>query len=201
MPNLVMHQIRVAAVAMQICESFDLEIDKESIIKACLLHDMGNIIKFQLDIFPEQNEPEGIEYWKTVKNEYISKYGVNEHQASLLIALELGVLDHIKDLIYCVDSASVEKIAREDDFEKKICMYADGRVTPHGVVSIEERSIEAKERYKNHPYTFNEESRLHFNKNLDLIEKQIFSHKKIKPEDINDESIKDYLEKLKDYSI
>ena len=201
MPNLVMHQIRVAAVAMQICESLDIEIEKENIIRACLLHDMGNIIKFQLDLFPEWNNPEGTEYWQIIKNEYISKYGKNEHQASLLIALELGVIDRIKDLVYCVDSASVEKIAQGNDFSEKICMYADGRVTPHGVVSINERTLEAKERYKNHPNKFDEESRFHFNKNLNSIEKQIFSHTKIKPEDITDDSIKDYLEKLKNFSI
>ena len=203
MPILVMHQIRVAAVAMQICESLDIdiELDKENIIKACLLHDMGNIIKFNLNNFPEQNKPEGIEYWQTVKDEYISKYGKNEHQASMEIGKELGISSRILDLVYCVDSASVGKIADGDDFSQKVCMYADGRVTPYGVVSIEERSMEAKERYKNHPYAFNEENRLHFNKNLNSIEKQIFSHTKIKPEDITDDSIKDYLEKLKSFSI
>lgn len=201
MPNLVMHQMRVAAVAMQIIESMDIEVDKEIIVKACLLHDMGNIIKFKLDHFPEQNEPAGIDYWQSVKDEYIIKYGEKEHIANFKIAKELGVSDYILDLINCVDSSIVEILAMNNDFNKKICMYADGRVTPHGVVSIEERSMEAKERYKYHPNTFDEESRLHFNKNLYLMENQIFSHSKIRPEDINDESIKDYLEKLKDYSI
>lgn len=201
MPNLVKHQIRVAGVAMQICESFDMGIDKESIIKACLLHDMGNIIKFKLDHFPEWNEPEGIEYWQKIKDEYVEKYGQNEHMATVLIGEEICASPRILELMNCVDSSKIEILAMNDDFDKKICMYADGRVTPHGVVSIEERSNEAKERYKDHSHTFDEERRLHFNKNLDLIEKQIFSHTKIKPEDINDESIKNYLEKLENIVI
>lgn len=201
MPNLVMHQMRVAAVAMQIIESLDMEVDKESVIRACLLHDMGNIIKFQLDFFPEWNKPDILVYWQEVKDEYILKYGSNEHKASLLIADELGASVKIKDLVYCVDSASVETTANNDDFNRKICLYADGRVSPLGVVSINERSLEAKNRYKDHPNKFDEERRLHFNKNLYSIEKQIFYHTSIRPEDINDESIKDYLEKLKDYSI
>lgn len=201
MPNLVMHQMRVAAVAMQIIESLDMEVDKESVIRACLLHDMGNIIKFQLDFFPEWNKPDILVYWQEVKDEYILKYGSNEHKASLLIADELGASVKIKDLVYCVDSASVETTANNDDFDRKICLYADGRVSPLGVVSINERSLEAKDRYKNHPNKFDEERRLHFNKNLYSIEKQIFYHTNIRPEDINDESIKDYLEKLKNYSI
>lgn len=200
-PFLMKHQMRVAAVAMEICESLNIEIEEESIVKACLLHDMGNVIKFNLALFPEENEPEGIEYWQKVKDEYIEKYGKSEHKATTLIGEELGVSQRILELINSVDSSAVEILAMNDDFNKKICMYADGRVTPHGVVSIEERSREAKERYKDHPHTFDEESRLHFNKNLYLMEKQIFSHSSIKPEDINDESIKNYLEKLQSISI
>jgi putative nucleotidyltransferase with HDIG domain len=201
MPNLVQHQVRVAAVAMQICESIDLEVEKENIIKACLLHDMGNIIKFKLDQFPDFLSPEGLEYWEKVKYDYILKYGNSEHQASRDIATELGVSDKIIELLDCIDSTSVEIIKMEDDFTKKICIYADNRVTPFGIVSIEERSLEAKERYKNHPHAFNEEKRIFFIQNMNLIENQIFSHCKIKSEDIDDESIKKYLDLIIDYSI
>lgn len=201
MPNLVMHQIRVAAVAMQIIESLDIEVDKESVVKACLLHDMGNIIKFNLDHFPEWNNPEGVEYWQKIKDEYLEKYGKNEHKASLEISKELGVSSYIYDVIDSVDSSYVEIISKEEDFGKKICFYADNRVTPHGVASLLERNIEAKERYKDHPHSFTEEERIYFMKNMTEIEKQIFYHTSIRPEDINDESIKNYLEKLKEYSI
>lgn len=201
MPMLAIHQMRVAGVAMQICETLDIEVDKESIVKACLLHDMGNIIKSQLDKFPNWNEPEGTEYWQRVKNDYILKYGNDEHVASMEIAKELGSSSYVLDLIDCIDSVSIDKIATDNDFCKKICMYSDGRVTPHGVVSAEERIREAKERYKDHPHAFNEEGRLFFMKNLFEIENQIFSHSNIKPEDINDESVAPYLEKLQDFSI
>jgi len=201
MPFLMMHQMRVASVAMQICESLDMQIDEESIVRACLLHDMGNVIKFNLGHFPEENEPEGTEYWKKVQDEYILKYGEDEHVASLAISKELGASSYIYDLIHSVDASYVEIISKEEDFGKKICFYADNRVTPHGVASLLERNIEAKERYKDHPHSFTEEERLYFMKNMTEIEKQIFSHSKIKPEDINDESIKNYLEKLQDFSI
>jgi hypothetical protein len=201
MPNLALHQYRVSAVAIQICDSLDVEINKENIVKACIFHDMGNIIKFNLNHFPEWNNPEGTEYWQSVKSDYISKYGNNEHKASLQIAKELGLSSDILGLIDCVDSSSVEIIRIEDDFAKKICIYSDNRVTPHGVVSAEDHSLEAKERYKDHPHAFDEESRQFFNKNLNLIEEQIFSHSNIKPEDINDSSIEKYLGELQDFSI
>jgi hypothetical protein len=201
MPMLAIHQMRVAGVAMQICGSLDIEVDTQSVVKACLLHDMGNIIKFKLDKFPEWNEPEGTEYWEKVKYDFILKYGNHEHHASIKIVEEIGVSTRIKDLVNCVDSSSVEIIKMDNDFCKKICIYADNRVNPHNIVSIEERNLEAKKRYENHPNSFGDEEREFFAKNIREIEKQIFSHCKIKPEDINDESIKNYLEKLQDFSI
>jgi len=201
MPNLALHQLRVAAVASLICDSLMVEVDKDSITKACLLHDMGNIIKFRLDHFPELNEPEGLDYWQSVRYDFILKYGNDEHQASLKIATELGLSPLVLDLINCVDSASVEIIALEDDFNKKICLYSDNRVSPHGVVSAEEHSLDAKERYKNHPHAFSEESRLFFNQNLFEIENQLFSQLNLKPEEINDEKIERIIEKMKDFSI
>lgn len=200
MPNLAMHQLRTAAVAMQICETVNLDVDKENIIKACLVHDMGNIIKFNLNYFPELLKPEGLEYWQKVKYDFVLKYGNNEHKASLEIAREIGLSGSTINLIDCIDS-SVDLVALDKDFTKKICLYSDNRVSPLGVVSAEEHSLDAKERYKNHPHAFDEEKRIFFMKNLFLIENEIFSRTNIKPEDINDHSIMSYVEKVIDFSI
>ncbi len=205
MPNLQDHQLRVASVAGLICDSLDVEVDKESIIKACLLHDMGNIIKFDLSYtekhFPEFLLPQGLQYWQDIQNEYFEKYGKDEHEASIQIAHEIESNSSAVDLINCIDGFFVEKIAKENNIEQKICMYADNRVSPHSVVSIEERNIEAKKRYESHPHSLDEERRIFFMDNVNSIEKQIFSFSKIKPEDINDESIKIYFEDLKKFEI
>jgi len=50
MPQLDEHQLTVAAVADFICAHFNGNINRNNIVKACLLHDMGNIIKFDLSI-------------------------------------------------------------------------------------------------------------------------------------------------------
>jgi hypothetical protein len=198
MPMLSIHQIRVAAVANMICDSLSVPIDKDNIIKACLLHDIANIIKFDLN-FPIQNEPTEINYWQQVKDEYIIKYGKNEHEASVKIAKELGLSNRVVELIASVDSAFIVdgSIKNNNDFGKKICSYADGRVTPHNVASIKDRNEEARKRYENHPHSFSEESRHLFISGMEDIEKEIFSHANIKPEDINDDSIQSYIDKLK----
>lgn len=198
---LTLHQLRVAAVASIICDSLSINIDKDSIIKACLLHDIANIIKFNLNYFPEENEPEGLEYWEDVKYNLILKYGNDEHEASVKITKELGMNDYIIQMVNCIDAASIETIKMDNDFGQKICMYADNRVTPHKIVSIEERNEEARKRYKNHPHSFTKEERDFFMENLREIENQIFSKSNINPEDLNDENVNKVAETLKSYQI
>jgi len=86
MPSLQEHMLRVGAVASLICDNFYESLPKEEIITACLLHDMGNIIKSQLGYFKDFPETKNLEYWKKVKDEYIEKYGKDEHVAVIIIA-------------------------------------------------------------------------------------------------------------------
>lgn len=201
MQNLREHMFRVAAVASLICDNFDEPLPKEDIIKVCLLHDMGNIIKFRLDYFPEFNKPEGLDYWQKVQSEYFEKYGHDEHEATLQIMQELGLS---KELIELANSNQFSLLCRHrdsDDILAKIVHYADGRVVPHGVLSYTERMEDAKIRYENHPHAFKEEGRL---KLIDCgmeIENQIFKKCRIKPEDINDESVKELVLELKEFMI
>lgn len=105
----------------------------------------------------------------------------------------------------------------DNDFEKLIneakkiadkrilseCAYCDQRVAPDGVVGIKERLEDAKIRYKDKPLSvWSNEEKANYLIECSLgIEKQIMQYCNIKPEDINDESIKDYIERLKQYDI
>lgn len=215
MPNLVDHQLRVAGVAMQICDAINgVEIDRDAIIKTCLLHDMGNIIKFNLDYFPEFLEPEGLEYWQKVKDEYIEKYGKDEHHATMQIAKELPVFNNVIEFINSIGFSQAEKNKEDNNFSIKICCYSDMRVRPEGIVLLSDRlndlrnrynsqrrSIDIKEKYLNRPSAVSENLRNIFEDSLKEIEKQIFSKCKIKPEDITDKSVALYIEKLKNFEI
>jgi len=201
MKNLQMHQYRVAAVAWQICESLDLPVDKKSVVTACLLHDMGNIIKFDLHYFPEFNKPEGAEYWQSIQREYINKYGQDEHHATIEIAEELGFKEGVTSLIDAIDFKYVETSNHLMSLEEKICVYADNRVNPHQIVSLHQRSEEVQTRYVNHPNKIEEESRMIFIKHLEIFENFIFEHSSITPEMINDESVAGIIEELKNFEI
>ncbi|HVM73982.1 MAG TPA: HD domain-containing protein [Candidatus Paceibacterota bacterium] len=82
LPNgLRLHQLRVASVAKMICGSFAGVLDIEDIVRACLFHDMGNILKMDTDKFVGSLwGPEPKAYWERVKEEYIKKYGPSEEE-------------------------------------------------------------------------------------------------------------------------
>lgn len=58
LPALQLHMLRVAAVAQLICSSHHRALPTDHIISCCLLHDIGNILKFDLTYYPEFLEPE-----------------------------------------------------------------------------------------------------------------------------------------------
>lgn len=200
MRNLREHQMRVAAVALQIADNFSEDLDKKIIIVACLLHDMGNILKSDLNVFPEFVLPEGVDYWEKVKSEFMERYGTDDHEAHLKIATELGVSDGVLECIDAVGFENWSKTYKEGDWHEKISAYADSRVAPYGVVPLEDRLEEARVRY---PVLGSEaeQGRKIVYDFMREIEKDIFLNSSIKQSDITDESIKSYLEKLKDFEI
>jgi HD domain len=198
MPSLQLHQLRVASVARVIIENFNGTVNKDAIIFACLFHDMGNIIKSDLNRFPEFLEPEGLEYWKGVKERYIKKYGNEEHLATLLIAKEIGLSP---ESLFCLDHigfSNAERNEKEDSFENKICNYSDMRVDPYGVVSMEERISEAQRRYALRKHTISSDKFEPSVASLRNIEKQIFSRTDINPDEITNEKIQDTIKELFD---
>ena len=201
MPALQMHMLRVAAVASMICDSIDVPVNKKDIITACLLHDMGNILKFKLDAFPEFLQPNGLEYWQKVKDEYLEKYSSNEYAASIEIAREINVSDRVLELIESISFLGASNNAKGDNFGKKIMEYCDNRVDPFGVVSLEKRLIDLRTRYAHRDLERGPSFREVFEKSVRQMEEQIFSHCKIKPEDINNETVAPIIEELKDFMI
>ena len=66
--NLQMHMLRVAACASLILDNWNGEkIDKEAIIRVCLLHDMGNMVKIPEDFSKDEE-------FIRIRKEYFEKY-------------------------------------------------------------------------------------------------------------------------------
>ncbi len=195
--NLQMHMLRVAACSNLIMDNWNgKEIDKEAIIRVCLLHDMGNMVKIPEDF---SNDEEFIK----IRRKYFEKYGTNDHE----INLEIGRVEGLskKELIILDGKRSRknEETLKSDSYEIKICAYCDQRVAPDGVVDLKSRLEDAKIRYKNKPLSVwsNEEKANHLIECALGIETQVMENCNLVPDDINDENIVKYITKLRDYNV
>lgn len=194
MPNLQQHMFRVAGVAELIADQLlhpTVELDQpftpqdcKDVVTAALLHDMGNIVKFKLDYFPEFLQPEGLTYWQVVQQEFWDVYGKNAHQATLSILKELEVSERVTELVNAVSFNKAKRNLDSDDFACKVCAYADMRVAPHGVVSLEERLADGRKRYQpeDKKDTFSYVMAAYLRK----LEKQLFAVVSLVPTEIDD---------------
>ena len=202
MPELARHQLRVAGVAQTIVQACQQRLDEDSIVTACLLHDMGNILKFDLTRFPEFLQPEGLDYWQQVQLDYQKKYGVDEHEATMMIARELKVSDQVLQFIDAIGFSKIEAHYQGKDLAKMICEYADTRVAPQGVVSLNERLADLAQRYASHYSTPADVVRRDKNFKLaQLSEQVIFAVCKLKPEEITEASLNDTIFLLKEWQL
>ena len=209
MPSLQLHQLRVAAVGKFICEHLKKSVRTEDVVVACLFHDMGNVVKFDLGYIPEFLEPEGLAYWENVQREYKRKYGgADQHAANEAIARELGLSEEVISYIAAVSFSKVGEVVKSSSFEKKICEYSDSRVGPHGILSLDERLRDGRKRYLNRidavqkngvaapTDTFEALMKLEHE-----LEEQLFAVADITPEGITDAAVAPLIEELWEYTV
>lgn len=195
--NLQMHMLRVAACSNLIIDNWlGDELDKSAIIRVCLLHDMGNMVKIPED-FSNDNE------FIAIRKKYFDKYGTNDHEINLEIGKIEGLSDKELIILDGKRSRKNEQTLNSDSYEIKICAYCDQRVAPNGVVDLKTRLEDAKVRYKDKPLSvWSNEEKANYLIDCALgIEKQIIEKCKISPKDINDYTIKEYITNLKNYDI
>lgn len=194
---LQMHMLRVAACSNLIIDNWiGTSIDKEVIIRVCLMHDIGNILKIS------ENKINNKEL-KKLKEKYFHKYGTNDHKLSVEIAKIEGLTDKEIELMNSKISNKNEETLKSNSYERKIGAYCDQRCAPNGVVGLKERLEDAKKRYENEPQSIwsDKEKADYLIKCALGIEKQVMENCTLKPEDINDNSIEKYIDLLKMYNI
>ncbi len=192
--NLQNHMKKVAAVGEILCEKWEgtPAPNKPLIQAALLLHDISNIVKYDLE------SPEGlkilgpdrkrVEELKLIKAEFIEKYGPDERIANVAILKELNVDPEIIKLVQALEVENAIKIQDQADINVKIGLYADMRVGPNSILMLKERFAEARHRYKERIYQkYPNWDQLEFA--LHKIEGQLLEHAPISPEEINDFSV------------
>lgn len=194
--RLQLHMIRVAACAKLVLENWNEKINKEEVIRICLLHDMGNMAK----ISDEQIEDEE---FRAIRKYYIDKYGLDDHKINLIIAKQEGLTDYELEILNKKQLRYDDRIAKSDSYELKICAYCDQRVAPKGVDTLIGRLEELRKRHINKPNgsMHDPETAKRLIKSALEIEDQVMKKCSIRKEDINEENIKKYVEDLKKYDI
>jgi len=195
--NLQMHMLRVAACSKLIINNWNgPKIDKEAIIRVCLLHDMGNIVKIPEEFYDNEG-------FRKIRKMYFDKYGTNDHEINLEVGRQEGLNEKEIEILDGKRSRKNEETLKSNSYERKICAYCDQRVSPNGVVSIKERLEDAKVRYKDKPLSVwsNKEKADYLIECSLGIEKQIMEYCTIMPEDINDVAIEKYIEELREYEM
>lgn len=142
MPQLAEHQLRVGGIAKIVANGWeDRELAQKTVL-TCLVHDMGNIVKFG-----NLSDPK----WIAVREEFKKKYGRDAHKATCNILKETGLAEYAE---YLEEEAAMyrKENLTLSDFENcgrpaLMTLYADLRVTPIGVVSMEERIQDLENRY------------------------------------------------------
>jgi 5'-deoxynucleotidase YfbR-like HD superfamily hydrolase len=203
--NLQRHMLRVAAVGKHIAENWNEEIDTNSIISALLLHDLGNLLKFDLSkgVSLFDNNEQNIDYWQQVKDELISTYGTkDEHRATIKMATEVTNNQRIMKLVEGIGSSNLKNTLRKNDWEQKIASYSDFRVTPSGYSTVTNRFEDIIERYKghNHALSYEEKTREKMSTCLE-IEKQLQQHSDINLQQLPSEKLETMVDKLKKWTI
>lgn len=202
LPALQLHQYRVAAVAQALVESIATPLEKSEIVSVCLLHDMGNILKFDMVTLPEFFEPDGIAYWQAIKNEYLQKYGGDVTSATHQIVTEIGVSARTLDLVKSIGFDLTPVVFRSDDLAKKICAYADTRVAPWGVTSLTERCRDLENRYQaRYPTPEQKALRQKYWHVSQDIEQQIFAQSSLQASDITEVALSDTIKSLASFEV
>lgn len=150
-PNLQTHMYRVTSLAKLISDNWTGpdNLSPKILLQACLLHDMGNIIKFDFENFPELlgEEVKNLDFWERVKRDMIRKYGIDEDAATIKICKELKVDNDTLFLVENWGFKNFTRIANSDNWEWKIAVYSDHRISPEGVVSLKQNLENKQHRY------------------------------------------------------
>jgi len=181
-PNLQDHMITVTKVSRFISSHWTQKnLNINQLILAALLHDLGNIVKFDFDNHPEflGKEMSNISFWKQEQQLVISKYGNDDHIVTKTMLEEIGIEKNVIEVILGKSFGNTLDILKSDNFLSKILLYSDLRVLPMGIGPLKKRIEDIKSRlkkYKNRQDLFDASF---------LIEKQIQDNMDISIDEIN----------------
>ncbi len=197
LPDLRMHMERVTAVGELIIDNLPEGIElygREDVVAALLLHDLGNIVKFDFSdssMWQGYTEKE-MRRWLGVRERVAAHYNsTDDHLVTQQMAAELGASGRVLFLVSGMLLENMNRVIHSEDLALKICAYSDQRVAPRGVVTLAERFRDLRRRYAHRPgrLTLNDGSYAL----VEELERQVLGAASMAPGDISDGSLTAYL--------
>lgn len=134
-PNLRMHLLRVAAVGGFICDAWrGPTVDRDAIVLALLLHDIGNIVKADYERFPVlfPEDLRDLPYWKAVQQLTRERYGDSDQAVTLAMANELGINGRTLQVLKGKTFVRNVETEQGSDWSVKIAAYSESVLDPVG---------------------------------------------------------------------
>ncbi len=189
-PNLAEHMLRVAGVARFICRCWKEKTapDEKTVLRVALLHDLGNIVRFDFENHPEflGKEQKNAGYWKKIQAKTIQKYGKDDHEATKKMLTELGIDKNSQETILNKSFGNSKEVRDSNNWILKIIYYADLRVLPLGIGSLKERLADIKNRIPKYAERTDFEDLVSACRE---VEKQLQTKAVFSKEEINDKNI------------
>jgi uncharacterized protein len=190
------HMKKVAAVALYLGQLIKQRGGNVNLIflrQAALLHDVFKICDFKIlnfDQFDQKISEEDIQFWNSLINSYgnIGHIKAAENMLNKIGEHEIATIIRKHRFDGLIDEKD-----RPTTWEEKLLYYADKRVRHDKITSIAERLIDGRKRY--FPGGKIPQNDDQVEKALYELEKEICSNADIKPEEINEESVRPFWEK------
>lgn len=190
---------RVTAVGELIIDSLPGTVEltaREDIVAALLVHDLGNIVKFD---FTDSSmwrgyTSEEVRRWLGVRERVAANYNsTDDHMVTQRMVSEIGANGRVLFLVSGMLLENIRRVIDSDDFALKICAYSDQRVAPWGVVTLDERFLDLRRRYAGRPgrLTLDNGSR----EMAGELERQVLGAANMAPGDIVDDRLIPYMER------
>lgn len=162
--NIQQHMYRVAAVTQMIADVLEEggkmnSEEKHTLIAAAAVHDLLKIISLppeKLKVFHDPADPISLQQRLAIRTMLIERYGPNEEKATLQVIQQLDLWEDVYALVQQLGEinnpqgfANWEDVfihLREGTLLIKLLTYADWRVSPQGIVSLQERHTELRAR-------------------------------------------------------
>jgi len=152
--NLQEHMLRVGALASILTDNWlNDDIDRFSIIQACLLHDIAKPMNFDLAKQAQFGmSPAEIDKLEKLQNRLKVRYGTDEHTATVGIIKDLGCNSTTVRIVDNLEWSYIPRVMSANDIESLIAIYCDMRIGLKGILTLDDRLADLKTRAGNEDF-------------------------------------------------